>query len=539
MFSEGDTVGAYELIRRLGGGAFGEVWLVRHMDLGVERAMKIPTDPDYVRQLRQEGKIQFQLHHPNIVETAELNTRHDPPYFVMEYVEGQDLRKRLKAGGKLTVPEALEVVRQILEAMEHAHGQGVLHRDLKPENILMTPDGTVKITDFGLGKVQADLAQSLLLSGSMMSSQGISVSGTYDYMSPEQRSGGQADPRDDLYAVGIIGCELLTGRRPTGAGMARAMSRNDIERSIGDVFEKACDDVDYRYESAAEMLSAVTALLHGVPEERPPSRGEAVRPAPKLAETALQSIELDCGSGVEMKLVLIPAGEFMMGSPDSEKHRGQDEGPQRRVTISTPFHIGTTQVTQGQWRAVMDTEPWKGWLFTKAFARVGDDNAVSYISWHEAMAFCEALSKKTRKSVRLPTEAEWEYACRAGTTTRFSYGDDPDYGNLGDYAWYDGNARREKYAHPVGLKKPNAWGLHDMHGNVWEWCSDRYADSYAGEDTRDPKGPSSGSSRVSHGGSWYSSPWYCRTARRYGHLPSYRLNYIGFRVVVASGSSVD
>ena len=263
MLSEGDTIGVYELIRKLGGGAFGEVWLVWHMDLGVERAMKIPTDPDYVRQLRQEGQIQFQLHHPNIVETVDLNTMHDPPYFVMEYVEGQDLRKRLKAGGNLPASEALGIIRQVLEAMEHAHGQGVFHRDLKPENILLTPDGRVKVTDFGLGKVQAEVAQSLFLSGSMMSGHGADISGTVQYMSPEQQSGDDADPRDDLYAVGIIGCELLTGRRPTGAGIARAMSRNDIERSIGAVFEKACDDFDYRYESAAEMHSAVLALHQG------------------------------------------------------------------------------------------------------------------------------------------------------------------------------------------------------------------------------------------------------------------------------------
>ena len=264
MFSEGDTIGAYELIRRLGGGAFGQVWLVRHVDLGVERAMKIPTDPDYVRQLRQEGKIQFQLHHPNIVETAELNTMHDPPFFVMEYVKGQDFRQHLKGGGSLSVAAALDVMHQVLEALKHAHSQGVLHGDLKPENILSAFDGTVKITDFGLGRVQADVAQSLLLSGSMMSSQGVSISGTYDYMSPEQRAGQDADPRDDLYSVGIIGCELLTGGRPSALGIARSMGRSHMPPRLIGVFEKACDARESRYASAAEMQSAIAALMQGV-----------------------------------------------------------------------------------------------------------------------------------------------------------------------------------------------------------------------------------------------------------------------------------
>ena len=268
MFSEGDTIGAYELIRRLGGGAFGEVWLGRHDELGLERAIKTPTDPDYVRQLRQEGKIQAQVRHPNIVETVDLNTRHDPPYFVMEYVEGTDLRKRLKADGKLPVAEVLEILRQILDALICAHSQGVLHRDLKPENILMTPDGRVKVADFGLGKVQADVAQSLLLSGSMMSSQGVSISGTFQYMSPEQQSGKDADQRDDVYSVGIIGCELLTGRRPAGAGIARAMARCGIDRAVGDLFEKAGDDAEYRYESAGEMRAAIVSLINNLPVGR-------------------------------------------------------------------------------------------------------------------------------------------------------------------------------------------------------------------------------------------------------------------------------
>ena len=257
MPTEGERIGPYELLRKLGGGAFGEVWLVRHAELDVERAMKIPTDPDYVKQLRHEGKIQFSLKHPSIVETVDLNTTGDPPYFVMEYVEGEDLRKRLEREGKLPPAKATAILQQILDALATAHGQGVLHRDLKPENILVTPDGTPKIADFGLGRVQADVAQSLLLSGSIVSSDGQSVSGTYAYMSPEQQLGKESDARDDVYAIGVMGCELLTGSRPSGVGVAKLFERAGLSSSLCGVFEKALDDAEHRYANAGDMLAAL------------------------------------------------------------------------------------------------------------------------------------------------------------------------------------------------------------------------------------------------------------------------------------------
>jgi len=177
----------------------------------------------------------------------------------MEYVEGQDLRKVLNAMGKLPVPEALAILTQILDALSAAHAMGILHRDLKPENILLTPDGRVKVADFGLGKVQAQVAQSLILSGSLVSSEGKSVSGTFEYMSPEQRRGEPPDPRDDLYAFGLLGCELLTGSRPIGAGVGRMLEREAIGEPYQSVLEKALDTRQYRYGSVRELRQG---LLH-------------------------------------------------------------------------------------------------------------------------------------------------------------------------------------------------------------------------------------------------------------------------------------
>jgi len=286
MFTPGHTIGPYELKRRLGGGAFGEVWLARHLDLGVERAMKIPTDPDYVRQLRKEGQIQFNLKHLNIVETFDLNTHHDPPYFVMEWIDGEDLARHLAARGSVGVEEALAVVQQILGALVAAHGEGIIHRDLKPSNILLTRDGTVKVTDFGLGRVKADVAQSLLVSGSVLSQDEGSVSGTLEYMSPAQRAGQPPDPRDDLYALGIIGCELLTGRRPSAAGAARALGRAGIAKGIIEVFERACDDPEYSYPSAAEMLADVERVMAGAAKAPVPAVLDAAAPVDVAADGA-------------------------------------------------------------------------------------------------------------------------------------------------------------------------------------------------------------------------------------------------------------
>jgi formylglycine-generating enzyme required for sulfatase activity len=232
--------------------------------------------------------------------------------------------------------------------------------------------------------------------------------------------------------------------------------------------------------------------------------------------------ELDLGGRVTMKLVLIPAGKFMMGPPDSEQGRNKFEGPQHEVTLSKPFYVGVTEVTQAQYQAIMGMNP-------SQFK--GATNPAEMVSWDDATEFCKKLSEKTRQVVRLPTEAEWEYACRAGTATAFSFGDADSA--LGDYAWYRANSGNT--THPVGQKKPNAWGLFDMHGNVWEWCADWYGVYPKGAVT-DPQGAASGSLRVLRGGSWSDGPSdNCRAAHRSRNYPDYRFSINGFRVVVPAG----
>jgi len=239
-----------------------------------------------------------------------------------------------------------------------------------------------------------------------------------------------------------------------------------------------------------------------------------------------KTTEADFTNSIGMKFNLIPAGEFMMGSPEDEAYL-DDESPVHLVRITKPFYLGVYEVTQGQWEAVMNTRPWEGMPYTKSRS----EHAVSHVSWEDAIEFCEKLSALEGREYRLPTEAEWEYGCRAGTTTRFNFGD--DYIGLRTHAWCGGTVPvDEKYPHGVGLKCANAWGLHDMHGNVYEWCQDWYdGDYYKDSPTDDPAGPSTGSKRVSRGGAWGTGSISCMTcAYRSKGRPDHGGMGNGFRV---------
>jgi formylglycine-generating enzyme required for sulfatase activity len=233
------------------------------------------------------------------------------------------------------------------------------------------------------------------------------------------------------------------------------------------------------------------------------------------------------GNSVGMEFVPIPRDKFMMGSRPSEPRRGLDEF-QHEVEITRPFYLGAFEVTQEQYETVMKKNPSR---FTRKNGG-GPDHPVDNVSWENAVAFCNALSgleeeRKAGRVYRLPTEAEWEYACRAGTTTAYCFGDDP--GKLGEYAWYSANA--DGRTHEVGTKKPNAWGLYDMHGNAWEWCADWHdADYYRTGPRQDPAGPDKGARRVLRGGSYSNGADLCRSASREKRTPTEASDTFGFRV---------
>ena len=256
-------------------------------------------------------------------------------------------------------------------------------------------------------------------------------------------------------------------------------------------------------------------------------------------------LTLDLGNGVTMKLVLIPAGTFTMGSPPTELGRSPNEGPQHEVTISKPFYMGIYTVTQEQYEQVMGTNPSK---------YNGASKPVDNVSWDDATEFCRKLSQKTGKRVKLPTEAQWEYACRAGTTTAYNIGDtlSPSQANCnfgasnatpGYWERFTGWVRSFLPAgkepqggpKPVGIFKPNGFGLFDMHGNINQWCADWYGeDYYATSPPTDPAGPESGMKRVQRGGDWLCNPRICTSALRFEEVPDLRHHCFGFRVVLDS-----
>ena len=239
---------------------------------------------------------------------------------------------------------------------------------------------------------------------------------------------------------------------------------------------------------------------------------------------ASQDVPKRLTNAVGMKFAWIPPGTFMMGSTNKEKGRGDDE-IHRKVTLTRGFYMGIHTVTQEQWQAVMGSNP-------SSF--MGEKNLpVEQVSWLDCQEFCKKLSAKDKKAYRLPTEAEWEYACRAGTATPYHFGatlatNQANYN--GDFV--DGNSKkginREKTV-PGGSFPANAWGLFDMHGNVWQWCQDWHG-SYGRAETTDPQGPKTGTNRILRGGSWGSHPIFCRSANRNFSAPDQRTEFYGFRV---------
>ena len=229
---------------------------------------------------------------------------------------------------------------------------------------------------------------------------------------------------------------------------------------------------------------------------------------------------------IDLEMIHIPPGEFYMGSPAGAKDRQGDEGPVRKVRISQGFYLGKYEVTQEQWEWIMKENP-------SVFQGYEDSHRrpVERVTWEDCRLFIKRLNALGKGVFRLPTEAEWEYACRAGSTGRFPWGEDPSYSGLSDHAWF--YSRSEGTSQPVGRKEPNAWGLYDMHGNVWEWVSDWFG-PYPGQTQTDPTGPESGEKKVIRGGSWFNEPEALRPANRNAHVPQSRQTNTGLRLVLES-----
>ena len=335
---------------------------------------------------------------------------------------------------------------------------------------------------------------------------------------------------EDRYQTPAEAAAMLSGRR---SGMANDVTIADGKDSLASAFEymaKRDDTVALAAEKEKPknrrwllvgafgslffvgLVVTLFVAFRGPAEKEPPVQAQKNEPLKKEETVPPKYVTNDLG----MKFAWIPPGSFLMGSPEGEKGRKRDE-TQHKVTLTRGFYMGVYSVTQEEWQAVMGNNP-------SSFK--GEKNLpVDMVSWNDCQAFIKKLREKDKKLYRLPSEAEWEYACRAGTTTAYSFGDDNSM--LGQYAWFSENS--EKKTHPVGQKKPNQLGLFDMHGNVWQWCQDLYGD-YPQKEVVDPTGPEEGKQPVLRGGSWAYSPDRCRSAVRIKVLPGNRRDYFGLRV---------
>jgi formylglycine-generating enzyme required for sulfatase activity len=505
MFHPNDRVGDYTLIKKLGEGSFGEVWLAekRTRVLTTKVDLKLPKSGVKFEDVEKEAQG-----HPNVLPIVDADIHNDQIFIASEYSPDGSLEEWLNGyGGKApSIYATVEMMRGILAGLEHLHKRQIIHRDLKPPNILLQGE-IPRITDFGISK--------FLPSGTESNS----IKGTMAYMSPEALDGDRNE-QTDIWSVGVICYRMLCGSLPffgAQSEMIKAICMNEPRPFSESIPEPLKDflivalrkNPQDRFSTVSEMRQTLnTAYQRAMQLNR-----ELTLVMPELTfvlpETTTILDEFEQRRQQD-GFVLIPAGEFMMGT-----NHYNDEKPIHKVRISTEFEMNKYPVMQAQWEAVMGNNPsnFKG-------AKL----PVEQVSWKDTQEFIKKLNAANDGYVyRLPTEAEWEYACRAGTTGDYA-------GNLDEMGWYDKNS--EEKTHAVGEKKANAWGLHDMHGNVREWCADWYNERYyAKSPDVDPKGPDSGSSRVWRGGGWNNNAAYCRSAYRDSYNPGTRFDSSGFRLV--------
>jgi len=559
------------------------------------------------------------LDHPNLIRSyaagdCQLNGI-DFLYLVMEKAE-YSLEKRLEQG-KLSVADTKKLAGDVAAGLVYLHRQNKVHRDLKPGNVLWL-NNTWKLSDFGL-------VRSL---GSQSYAQTANPIGTLAYTPPEAFGDrGKISTAWDVWSLGIMVVNAVSGQVPYSfEGQTQLLKQvmtgnlvlpNNIPSELESIV-RGCLQEDRRQRwTAQQVLEAlkppVIPAQAGIHSPVIPAQA-GIHPPVIPAQAGIHSpvipaqagihwktfsyavVKLDPqgnissrnqGSnqgyierinGVEFPLLRIPSGSFLMGSPDTEAGRTKLESPLHRVSIAE-FCLGQTQVTQAQWRVVANLPKIHRDLHPDPSGFKGDNRPVEQVSWYDCIEFCARLSQETGKNYRLPSEAEWEYACRAGTTTPFHFGEtiSTEVANYdGNYTYGSGKKGvRRGETIPVGsLNAANAWGLHDMHGNVWEWCLDDWHDSYTGAptdgrpwlDNNDndyqnmfariissvlPKNKNDNDYHSEHwqnllkkfmehkknkllrGGCWCNYPRSCRSALRFYLDPGDRFHVIGFRFGVS------
>ncbi|MFB2970978.1 SUMF1/EgtB/PvdO family nonheme iron enzyme [Aerosakkonema sp. BLCC-F183] len=560
----------YRAIRYLGEGGFGRTFeavdehrfdtrcVIKQFLPQLQGSAALQKATELFKQegmrLRDLGK------HPQIPDLLAFFEQDNRFYLVQEFIDGQDLLKELQQLGKFSEQQVRKLLTELLPVLEFIHNQNVIHRDIKPDNIIRSSNNSLVLIDFGVSKQ---------LTATVLTKMG-TITGTPGYAAPEQMHG-HVSPASDLYSLAVTCIRLLTGcllEERNGHWVDKLFDPMQMEWiwrrqnvSVSNELAKILDKmlsfpVGERYQSAAEVLKALTPSpvsppKIAVPQPVPPpvsppkipvSQPPQPIPLPKISvpqppqpQSQSQSFSEDLGNGVKLDMVYIPGGKFTMGAPSSEYRSRDCERPQHEVTIK-PFLMGKYPVTQAQWKAVANLAKVNRDLQPDPSRFKGANRPVECVSWYDAVEFCDRLSRHTGRYYRLPSETEWEYACRAGTITPFYFGQTitPELANYdGNYTYglgRKGNYRRETT--PVGSFPPNAFGLYDLHGNIWEWCADHWHDNYQGAPndgtiwlTSDER-----ALRLLRGGSWDENPAFCRSAFRYNFDAGDSNYYNGFRV---------
>ncbi len=640
--NRGIVGGRFQIVKKLGGGYFSETYLAENIQQFRHKYLLKMLSPiagsrksfEKIKDLfEREAKALYELggHHPQIPSLIAYFEEEEQLYLIREFIEGHDLRYELTPNKKIPEFQTIALLENILEPLAYLHAHKVIHRDIKPSNLMRrSADDKIFLIDFGAIRELA-VTEVINTTGETRVT---TIIGIPDYM-PREQLEGKPQFASDIYAVGLIGIQAITGlipqqieRDPETGELVWQHRGAVISHQLRSVLRKMVSyDRQKRYRTAIEALKAVReikeisssvsqneiekaiVILPSNPSERstrvigaqtlPKSpvydssieRRDLLKWAvltctgvgmalvgrslftrherlifrkisePQLNNFSFEVVSVDArgrvidrstkeaqyftedlGNGVEIEMVAIAGGIFMMGSPVTEKGSVDNERPQHRVTVP-PFFMGKYQVTQAEWREVASLAKVDRNLDLNPSYFKGDRLPVERVSWYDAVEFCQRLSRKTGRKYRLPREAEWEYACRAGTTTPFYFG--PTITT--DLANYDGNSiyaselkgiYRQKTT-PVGSFHANAFGLYDMHGNVWEWCDDPWHENYKGAPKDGSAWIRDGNERASplRGGSWLDNPTFCRSAYRYNDMMGRAdiFDLIGFRVACVGG----
>ena len=530
---------------------------------------------------REAARLDELGKHQQIPELLACFNQEERKYLIQEFIDGDDLSKELETQGVFSQQKIEELLNDLLSVLDFVHSNNVIHRDIKPENIIRRKkDNKLVLVDFGAAKETI---------GANTSATG-TIIGSAAYIAPEQAVG-KAKFASDLYSLGATCLHLLTDIEPTelfdvaeGEWIWRDyLQDNEIDYELSHVLDKLVEGATKkRFQSVSEVLEVLGGNTNPNSPSISSSKSVVSRPNHSYSKTKnvrspipkkrvqkldlkifeydyktisndaclivgrksslptrshhgkAKYITLKLDDNIILDLIGIPGGKFLMGSPETELEREKEESPQHRVSIR-PFLLGKYPVTQAQWQAVMDTNPSK---FADADV-AQSKKPVERVSWIDCTLFCERLSQIIGREFRLPTEAEWEYACRGKTTTPFHFGTTigttlANYNGEDVYgSGFEGENRRETT--DVDAFAPNIFGLYDLHGNVAEWCADSWHDSYY-------DAPTDGSAwttnnpqdmRVLRGGSWLHLPGSCRSAQRIKSEPKNKSDAFGFRIAAS------